>query len=95
MPFMRSQWERSRMVRVLRPSYTGGMTHKVGPKGQVVIPKEMRDELGLRPGDEVDFELSESGVLVEPVRRRLPLKGTLSGHRLVEALEQDRLAEPR
>ena len=71
------------------------MTHKVGPKGQVVIPKAMRDALGLRPGDEVDFELSDSGVLVEPATHRPKLKGMLSGRRLVDALEQDRLAEPR
>jgi len=32
------------------------MTHKVGTKGQVVIPKAIRDEIGIGPGDEVDFE---------------------------------------
>lgn len=33
-----------------------GMTHKVGVKGQVVIPKEIRDQIGIRPGDEVAFD---------------------------------------
>jgi len=37
------------------------MTHRVGAKGQVVIPKEMRKRAGLRPGSEVDFELDASG----------------------------------
>lgn len=32
------------------------MTHKVGTKGQVVIPKAIRDQIGIEPGDEVAFE---------------------------------------
>jgi antitoxin PrlF len=43
------------------------MTHRVGPKGQVVIPKVIRDELGIEPGDEVVFELDGKDVRV---RRR-------------------------
>lgn len=51
------------------------MTHRVGPKGQVVIPKYIREELGLQPGDEVTFSREDSGVLVEPVREMKPLRG--------------------
>ena len=32
------------------------MTYKVGPKGQVVIPKPIRDRLGISTGDEVLVE---------------------------------------
>ena len=31
------------------------MTHRVGPQGQVVIPREFRDQLSIEPGDEVTF----------------------------------------
>jgi len=36
------------------------MTMKVGPKGQVVVPKTVRDKLGIHPGDEVDV-VAEGG----------------------------------
>jgi AbrB family looped-hinge helix DNA binding protein len=32
------------------------MTYKVGPKGQVVLPKTIRDRFGIHPGDEVIVE---------------------------------------
>lgn len=38
-------------------------THRVNAKGQVVIPKTVRDRFGLRPGDEVTFH-EEKGRLV-------------------------------
>jgi antitoxin PrlF len=43
------------------------MTHRVGIKGQVVIPKAIRDEIGIKPGDEVTFESSGSEVRVRRV----------------------------
>jgi antitoxin PrlF len=74
-----------------------GMTHRVGPKGQVVIPKELRDRLGIRPGDEVEFALDENAdaVLVEPVRAHPSLRGSMAGLGLVAELEADHQAEAR
>jgi AbrB family looped-hinge helix DNA binding protein len=33
-------------------------------KGQVTIPKRVRDELGLKPGRPVDFEINSAGEVV-------------------------------
>lgn len=71
------------------------MTHRVGTKGQVVIPKEMRDELGLRPGDGVVFELKGRAVVISRQRAGRSLRGSLGEHDLTQALEADRRAEPR
>jgi antitoxin PrlF len=38
---------------------------KVGPKGQIVIPKELRDELGIRPGSAVSLRWSAQDGAVE------------------------------
>jgi antitoxin PrlF len=69
------------------------MTHRVGPKGQVVIPKEIRDRLGIRPGDQVEFELDDGAVRVEPVFELPTLRGSLAGLGLVEELEADHRLE--
>lgn len=71
------------------------MTHRIGAKGQVVIPKRIRDVLGIEPGDEVVFEISGHGVLIESARARRNLRGALAGHDLVGVLEADRQAESR
>lgn len=46
------------------------MTTTVTAKGQVTIPKRLRDALGLKPGTKVDVEFSEEGALVKPARKR-------------------------
>ena len=72
-----------------------GMTHRVGPKGQVVIPKELRDELGIHPGDEVSFWLDDDHVAVRPTSRRRPLKGRFAGSDLVAELMRERARDRR
>ena len=45
------------------------MSTTLTSKGQVTIPKHIRDALGLGPGSAVDFELDEQGrVVLKPAR---------------------------
>ena len=48
-------------------------------KGQITVPKAIREQLHLRPGDKLDFLLDEGGALrVEPVTEPVTaLKGML------------------
>ena len=42
--------------------------------GRVVLPKSVRDELHLRPGDALELESSESEIVLRPVRGIRPLR---------------------
>lgn len=42
---------------------------KVTRKGQVTIPKKIREELGLDPGDEIEFEETDEGYVI---RKEIP-----------------------
>ncbi len=42
---------------------------KVGPKGQVVIPKVFRKALGIAPGSKVVFELRENEVRIRKPKK--------------------------
>ncbi len=52
-------------------------------KGQVTIPKQVRDKLGLRPGDEVGFREEGQAMIVEKAG---DLKHGNAGAQLVRAL---------
>ena len=62
-------------------------------KGQVTIPKSIRDALGLHSGDKLEFIIDESGrVLCTPVTRRVDdVFGRLhrSGRKAVSIEEMD------
>lgn len=66
------------------------MTSRVGTKGQVVIPQALRHQLGINPGDEVEFWADGDHVAVRLVRVRQPLRGRFVGERFTEALERQR-----
>ena len=53
-------------------------------KGQVTIPKRVRDALGLKPGDEVDFLLGDGGAVT--VRRADPLPASAEPDRFARAV---------
>jgi AbrB family looped-hinge helix DNA binding protein len=73
------------------------MTQRVGAKGQVVIPKSLRDELGLVPGSEVDFERDGDGVRILPAGAAATrgLRGRYSASGMAAELLADREHEPR
>lgn len=70
-----------------------GMTHRVGRKGQVVIPKDLRDALGIEPGDEVSFWREDDHVALRPARTARPLRGRFRNTDLVDILEQERAVD--
>lgn len=48
--------------------------------GRLVVPKELRERLGLRPGDEVEMEGHDQEIVLKPHVQELPLcleKGVL------------------
>ncbi|MFC5998064.1 AbrB/MazE/SpoVT family DNA-binding domain-containing protein [Quadrisphaera sp. GCM10027208] len=69
------------------------MTHRVGTKGQVVIPKALRDQLGIQPGDEVSFSRHGDHVAVYRAVHRPHLRGRFRGSDLTAQLEADRAAD--
>lgn len=71
------------------------MTQKMGAKGQVVIPKELREQAGLGPGADVDFEALDDGIVVRRADRKSSLRGRFAGSGMAERLLEDRRAEPR
>ena len=56
-----------------------GMTHKMGPKGQVVVPKDMRARHGLRPGDEIDFDDTDGEIRLRRAKTKAEILDELVG----------------
>lgn len=72
------------------------MTHRIGQKGQVVIPKELREQFGMKPGTEVDFVEVDGAVQIRLHRPLRSLRGSLKGGpSMAAALLEDRAREPR
>jgi len=71
------------------------MTGRVGAKGQVVIPKSIRDRMNLHPGDEVDFELRDDQIVLLPRREPRGLVGRFARSGMAGRLLEDRAREPR
>lgn len=71
------------------------MTGRIGSKGQVVIPKALRDRVRLEPGDEIDFELRDEQIVLVARRSPARLGGRFAGTGMAARLLEDRAREPR
>ena len=67
----------------------------VTSKGQVTIPKELREKFGIQPGTQVDFAAAEDGIRLRKVvdrSKRLGILGCLrkelAGRSVLELLDE-------
>ena len=51
--------------------HSGGM--KISKRGQVTIPKEIRDRFGLMPNTDVEFHVSSTGLILRKTSKKLDL----------------------
>ena len=63
---------------------------KVLEKGQIVIPKEVREKTKLSPGDKVEIKVTEKGIMILPFKRSYTedFKGHIKGKLSLEELEK-------
>ncbi len=60
-----------------------------------MIPKAIRDQVHLHPGDQVDFELRDELIVLVARRRPSGLGGRFAHSGMAKRLLEDRAGEPR
>ena len=68
---------------------------KVTRRGQTTIPIEIREKCGIREGDQLLVEVTESGILFKPIPKLLDMAGIDSGYGTPEEIKKqiDKLRE--
>lgn len=69
---------------------------KLSAKGQLVIPKSIRNALGLHPGTQLQIQLVEQKIILEPLDVQSPidaLYGKFAGSDLLAELEAEHRQE--
>jgi AbrB family looped-hinge helix DNA binding protein len=76
------------------------MTLKIDKAGRVILPKPVRDRLGLRPGNDLEMLETAEGVMLKPAGRATALvkKGSFlvhtgalpDGYEILKAIDEDR-----
>lgn len=67
------------------------MKATISPKYQVVIPRELRENLNLKPGEKVEFLQYENRIEMIPVRDIKKMRGFLKGIDTTVERENDRV----
>ena len=76
------------------------MTLKIDKAGRVILPKQVRDRLGLHAGSDLEIQETQEGVVLKPAGRRPSLvrKGSFwvhtgeipAGYDILKAIHEDR-----
>jgi antitoxin PrlF len=49
----------------MRRTFRQPVTSKVSARGQIVIPREVCEQLKLKPGDTLRYRIAEDGILID------------------------------
>lgn len=71
------------------------MTTRVTTKGQVTIPKEIRDRAGIRPGDEIEWTEAEGKIVGARVETASPFARWIGAGRNLGMTVDDFIEEMR
>jgi AbrB family looped-hinge helix DNA binding protein len=83
------------------------MTVKIDNAGRVVIPKPVRERLGLKPGSDLELSEGPDGLILKPVVHKAPAMirerglwvhqgvptGTLDLNRAIEQVREERVRD--
>ena len=62
---------------------------KVTRKGQTTIPAKIREQLGIKEGDELAVEVRDQQVIFKPIHRLEDCAGIFAGHADVVELKKE------
>jgi AbrB family looped-hinge helix DNA binding protein len=67
------------------------MLLRLSSKGQLVLPKKIREKLHLKSGDQFQVRVVEGKIVLEPVKKDAidKLHGILAGTDVLKALEEE------
>lgn len=63
----------------------------ISPKYQVVIPKEIRESMGIQPGEKVQIFQHGDRIELVPVKKMKQMRGFLKGIDTTVSRDQDRV----
>ena len=71
------------------------LSSKVTSKGQIVIPKKIRDKYGIRPSTSIHWVEKEEGILMIPDSEDpiVAARGMLKGSGILKAYLEDKMRE--
>ena len=50
--------------------YSDGMNLQIDKAGRIILPKPVRERLGLQPGSALEMEETQGGILLKPCEQR-------------------------